>query len=173
MLSRQIENGAPFDVFLSADEEFVNRLGPRVEGPFVYARGRVALWSRAGKYKQLRDLETAKVIAIANPATAPYGRAAKAALEKAGLWEPLKSRIVFAESIRQAFQFAESGNADACLCSATFVLSRGGWVVREAEPLRQVAAMVKGTRKAAAAQLFLDWLRSRAGQAVLRSQGLE
>ncbi|MBX9737856.1 MAG: molybdate ABC transporter substrate-binding protein [Phycisphaerales bacterium] len=173
MLARQIENGAPFDVFLSADDEFVNKLGDRVEDRFAYAAGRLAIWSKSGKYQRLGELEAAKVIAIANPATAPYGRAAKAALERAGLWERVKSRVVYAESVRQAFQFAESGNADVCLCSGTFVLSKGGTVVREAAPLRQVAARVKGSPNEAAGRVFLDWLRSRAGQAVLRQGGLE
>ena len=173
MLARQIENGAPFDVFLSADEGFIDRLGERVESKFVYARGRLAIWSKSGKYSGLKDLDQAKVIAIANPGSAPYGRAARAALEKAGLWEGLKSRIVYAESVRQAFQFAESGNADVCLCSGTFVSSKGGIVVREAEPLRQVAALVGASRNAPAGRRFLAWLRSAAGQRALRQSGLE
>lgn len=173
MLARQIENGAPFDVFLSADEAFVNGLGPRVESKAAFAHGRLAIWSKSGKYLVLRDLSDAKVIAIANPATAPYGKAAKAALEKAGLWQSLKTRVVIAESVRQAFQFAESGNADVCLCSGTFVLSNGGVIVPEAPPLKQVAAIVRDSKNAAAGQRFLAWLQSKAGRAALRSFGFE
>lgn len=173
MLARQIENGAPFDVFLSADEAFVDGLGERVESKTTYANGRLAIWSKSGKYLTLRDLPDSKVIAIANPATAPYGKAAKAALEKVGLWETLKSRIVIAESVRQAFQFAESGNADVCLCSGTFVLSKGGRVVPEAPALKQVAAIVKDSKNREAGRRFLAWLRSKAGREALKSFGFE
>src|SRR5207248_177837 len=99
-LARQIENGAPFDVFLSANELYVSQLASTGQldpaSIRTYAFGRLALWSKSAEFKQLDQLAAAKVrhIAIANPAHAPYGVAARQALEKAGTWKAVEPRIV-------------------------------------------------------------------------------
>ena len=99
-LLRQIENGAPFDVYLSANEQYVTDGIARkvLTGPArQYAVGHVALWSKTGAFRDLGQLRDPKIlhIAIANPAYAPYGAAAKAVLEKAGLWKELEPKIVY------------------------------------------------------------------------------
>jgi molybdate transport system substrate-binding protein len=123
-LARQIRQGAPYDVFLSADRDFVEGLVPnghiKKETIQPYARGTLVLavnklWGV--KIDGLADLMKPEVkkIAIANPETAPYGKAAKQALDKAKLWDDLRSKIVPAESVRQALQMVQSGNAEVAL----------------------------------------------------------
>jgi len=121
----QIQNGAPFDVFLSADETYVTGLvasGQAVAGSVVpYASGRLALWARKDKglnlANGLRSLADPGVrrIAIANPEHAPYGRAAVEALRRAGVYDQVRTRLVLGENVAQAAQFAQTGNADAAL----------------------------------------------------------
>ena len=178
-LLRQIENGAPFDIFLSASEQYVLEgvaKGLLIGPPRVYAIGRIALWSRSGVVQKLDQLTDPAVlhIAIANPAYAPYGLAAKQALEKAGLWKVLQSRIVFGENIRQTLQYAESGNADAAIVSWTLVHNIGGVLLpdRLHAPLRQAGAIVKSSSQPAEAKRFLDFLMSAKGRTVLNGHGL-
>lgn len=178
-LLRQIENGAPFDVFLSANDEYVIEgiekqvlFGP----PQSYAQGRIALWSRSRDIRTLEQLRSAKVlhIAIANPAYAPYGAAAKQALEKSGMWAVLQPRLVFGENIRQTLQYAESGNADAAIVSWSLVHDRGGVLLPDSlhAPILQTAAMVKSTKQGPAAAAFLRFLLGPKGRAVLQANGL-
>ena len=172
-LLRQIENGAPFDVFLSANELYIDegiRKGVLTGPPRLYATGNVAIWSKSGRYRSLDQLRDPKIlhIAIANPAYAPYGAAAKQALEKAGLWQHLQPKIVLGENVRQALQYAESGNADVALVSWSLVHDRGGVLVNGSS-VKQVGAVVKANPDASK---FLDWLTGPAGQAILKSHGL-
>jgi molybdate transport system substrate-binding protein len=178
-LLRQIENGAPFDVFLSASEQYIQEgIGKGfLTGPSrVYAKGRIALFSRSGTFKTLEQLRDPKVlhIAIANPAYAPYGLAAKQALEKTGLWKTVESRIVYGENIRQTLQYAESGNADVAIVSWSLVHDRGGILLPENlhAPVRQAGAVVKSSTKATEAKRFLDFLTGEIGRAVLKEHGL-
>jgi molybdate transport system substrate-binding protein len=169
-LARQIEHGAPFDVFLSADEALI--LGSpyyRAETVRVYGTGRLALWAKSGNFKSLPDLAGAGRIAIANPAHAPYGRAARAALESAGLWKPLQPRIVLAESVRQTLQFGETGNVDAILTAWSLVKGKGGILLDQ--ELRQAGAVTRSSKYPEAARAFLDFLMSEAGQALLARHG--
>src|SRR4029450_2519889 len=129
----QIQNGAPFDVYLSADVDYPKRLedvglaepGSRYE----YARGRLVLWARRDAgidvSRGLSILADSRVrrIAIANPDHAPYGRAAVAALRADGLYDRVRSKLVVGENISQAAQFAESGSADAGLIALSLALS--------------------------------------------------
>src|SRR5690349_11438298 len=116
----QIQNGAPFDLFFSADEEYPARLqtaGLIERGSlYSYATGKIALWAPANVdlRKGLPVLTEAAVtkIAIANPEHAPYGRAAEAALRKSNLWNSISSKLVFGENVAQTAQFVQSGNAD-------------------------------------------------------------
>src|SRR5215469_11939531 len=131
-LAQQIRNGAPYDVYLSANERFVKELAAErrllPETVRVYAYGRIALWSKSGQIHTLADLRRPEVkhVAIANPAHAPYGAAARAALEQQGLWRELETKVVYGENIEQTFQYAETGNADAAIVAWSLVIRKGG-----------------------------------------------
>jgi molybdate transport system substrate-binding protein len=177
-LAKQIENGAPFDVFLSADERNVKELvaGGHLDADTVfYATGRLGLWSKDGRVRSLEDLKRASVIhlAIANPEHAPYGIAARKALETQGLWSEVQPKIVYGENVRQAMQFAESGNADAVITSWTLLIGRGVLLPAEwHDPIRQTGGVVKGSGQAALARQFLKFLTGAEGRKILQSGGL-
>lgn len=187
---RQIAEGAPFEVFLSADESYVLALakeGRLEDEGSLYAIGRLVLFAPTGSEvdpgKGLAGLlglaragRLGKV-ALANPAHAPYGRAAKEALEHASAWQALEGRLVLGENVSQAAQFAASGNAAAGLFaySLTFapsVAGRGRFaLVPESAhaPLRQRMALVKGA--GAQARAFYRYLSSPAARAVFSRYG--
>lgn len=181
MLARQIEQGAPYDVFLSANERFVvdlaasGRLLP--DSVRVYAYGRLGLWSKNGSFRRLEQLRDAGIVhlAIANPANAPYGAAARELLRRAGLWAEIESRVVYGENVRQALQFAESGNADAAITAWSLVYDRGGVLLPEGgeAPIRQAGGVVAGRPDEAAARRFLDLLGSEEGRKILAGHGFE
>src|SRR4051794_37369550 len=129
----QIQNGAPFDVYFSADIEFPRKLetaGLAEPGTlWKYATGRIVLWVRDGSkldlsqgLNVLRD-PSIKKIAIANPKHAPYGRAAEAALRSAGIYDSVAEKLVFGENISQAAQFVESGNADVGILALSLAMA--------------------------------------------------
>jgi molybdate transport system substrate-binding protein len=185
----QIENGAPFDLFFSADVQYPNLLitAGLADGEtlYIYAHGRLVLWAPAGQNLQLaqRGLEALKdprviKIAVANPEHAPYGRAAVAALQKAGLYDEVKSKLVYGENISQAAQFAESGSAQVGLLalSLTYADSMNNgerWDVPENlyPPLEQAAVVVHASKNKAAAKAFLDYVKSAAGKETLAKYG--
>jgi len=188
-LATQILNGAPFDVFLAADLGFPQRviaagLAEETE-PVVYARGTLVLWTRKdGRFhslsmESLRD-PVLKSVAMANPEHAPYGRAAKAALEHLGLYEGLKSKLVIAENIAQTAQYVESGNAELGLISLTSALTprlraSGQYVLvpQDAYPaILQGLVIVKHPSGTQPAHRFLDFLASAPIQHQLEAGGL-
>jgi molybdate transport system substrate-binding protein len=174
-LKQQIENGAPFDVFLSANEQYVRDLGTLVTDVTVYASGRIALWSPNGSVASLADLRKNSVthLAIPNPQHAPYGVAAKEALESQGVWKAAEPKIVYGENVRQALQFAQSGNVDAVITSWTLLIGKG--VLLPAEwhsPIRQTGAVVKASNQADAARRFLKFLTGVEAQKILKDGGL-
>lgn len=177
MLARQIENGAPFDLFLSADEFQIEPLTKKnkvnADSRQIYAIGRLAVWSKSGTFKTWADVSRAQHIAIANPLHAPYGRAAQEALEKSGLWAKVQDKLVLAENVRQAFQFAESGNADVCLTAYSLVFDQGGVAVPEDlhRPLRQIGVVVSKSKQKKEATAFLDFLLSPAGRSIFATHG--
>lgn len=170
MLARQIENGAPFDVFLSANEQYVRDLAARgkVRGDVVtYAFGRLGLAGVA----DLEALRGVRLIAMPNPLHAPYGVAARQALEKRGVWPVVEKKIVYGENVRQALQFYESRNADAVITSWTLLKGKGvqlpaAWHA----PVRQAAGAVSAKPEARA---FLEYLQSAKVRAILVDCGLE
>lgn len=178
-LARQIESGAPFDVYLSANERFVRYLASRgriiPESVSVYALGRLGLWSRSGRYHSLGDLTRLgfRYLAIPNPALAPYGVAARELLETQKIWARLEPKIVYGENVRQAMQFAESGNADAAITAWSLMKTRGGVLLRESghQPVRQTGGVVRSSKHGAAARRFLLFLGSAKGRAMLESFG--
>jgi molybdate transport system substrate-binding protein len=178
-LSQQIENAAPFDVFLSASENYVSDLVKKgyLDGSTatVYALGRIALWSKSGSVRSLEDLRKPEVqrIAIPNPDHAPYGIAAREAIQKRGLWTAVQPKIVFGENVRQALQFAESGNADAVITSWTLLQGRGALLSQEWHtPIRQAGAVLKSSTHPNAARAFLKYLATPEGRKILTDGGL-
>lgn len=176
-LARQIENGAPYELFLSANRAYAEQLivagKAKAEDLRPYATGRLAIWSKSGRYKRLEDLLDPAVrhIAIANPSHAPYGQAARQALEKAGLWNRLQPKLVYAESVRQTLQFAESGNADVTLTAWSLVHGRSGVLVPGDlyAPLTQFGVPVAGSE---VGRRLLNWLLGPKGQKMLQDGGL-
>ena len=141
----------------------------------VYALGRVGLWSEDGRVKKLSDLAGARVkhIAIPNPKHAPYGIAAEEVLRRAGLLEQVRSKLVYGENVRQAFEFARSGNADAVLTSWTLMVDKAGILIPESlhEPVRQAGGVVASSKRAQVAGAFLEFLVSAEGQSILKKFG--
>jgi len=189
-LTAQILQGAPFDLFLSADEGFPAQLHQQglaaAPGPFGYATGSLVLWLRKDlALDPRRDgwevLASPKVrkIATANPAVAPYGRAAEAALRQAGVYDQAKSRLVFADNIAQAAQFLQAGTAEAGLVSQSqarnpALAGQGvAWTVPAGAypPLRQAGVILKRTTCPEQAQAFRAFLTGPGGQAVLARHG--
>lgn len=179
----QIRNGAPFDVFLSADTAYPQALAGAgladSASLYVYALGQLVLWSAdprldAGRGLKLLTDPAVRRIAIASPEIAPYGRAAKAALQQAGLWEQLQGKLVFGENVAQTMQFVESGNAQAGLVSKAHLRDRpGGWVLPAGSyPALEQGAIVtaRGQANPASAR-YLQFLRSERGRALLAGCG--
>jgi molybdate transport system substrate-binding protein len=177
MLARQIEQGAPFDVFLSANQKFVDELAAagKLTGAMPYALGRLALWSARPDITTLDALalDNVRHVAMANPAHAPYGVAAQQALESRGVWAKVKPKIVYGENVRQAYQFAESRNADAALTAWSLVRQNQAVLIPDSwhQPIRQTGAVVRASAHADQAKRFLDWLTGPAGQRLLREAG--
>jgi molybdate transport system substrate-binding protein len=176
-LKQQIENGAPFDVFLSANEQYVKDLAAAglVSDVTIYAIGRIALWSPDGSVTSLADLKKKSVthLAIPNPQHAPYGVAARQALESQGVWKEVEPKIVYGENVRQALQFAESGNVEAVITSWTLLIGKGTLLPAEwHSPIRQTGAIVKSSTQEDAARRFLKFLVSPEAQKILNDGGL-
>jgi molybdate transport system substrate-binding protein len=176
-LKQQIENGAPFDVFLSANEQYVKDLAAAglVSDVTVYAIGRIALWSPNNSAASLADLKKTSVthLAIPNPQFAPYGVAARQALESQGIWKDVEPKIVYGENVRQALQFAESGNADAVITSWTLLHGKGTLLPAEWHaPIRQTGGILKSSSQPDAARRFLKFLMSPETQKILNDGGL-
>jgi len=173
----QIENGAPFDVFFSADVQYPQRLeteGLTEPGSiYKYAIGKLVLYvpnnSPLNLSQGLRALQSPEVkrIAIANPQHAPYGRAAVESLKKEGLYDSLQSKFVMGENISQTAQFVQSGNADAGILALSLVLSpqmkNAGHFVEipdsDHEPMEQAAVILKSSKDKVTAALFLEFIR--------------
>jgi molybdate transport system substrate-binding protein len=181
MLARQIENGAPYDLFLCANEQFVRDLTAQKHlipvSVAAYATGRLGLWSAHGTPAGLAALTDSRIrlIAIANPQHAPYGAAARALLERAGLWTRLQPKIVLAENVRQAYEYARTGNADVVITSWTLLKAEPGAKLLPENghpPIRQSGGIVTGTQRGIEARAFLRFLLSPAGQSILHAGGL-
>ena len=185
----QIQNGAPFDVFLSADTTYPTRLQQAnlIEPKTLvkYAVGRLVVWIPAEskidllaqQWNSLLDPSIQK-IAIANPEHAPYGRAAVEALKHAGIYDKVQSKLVFGENISQAAQFVESGNAQAGIIALSLAVSpamktgqRWGVPVDQYAPIEQAAVILKSARDKEAARAFLAFVSGDAGQRILGSYG--
>lgn len=181
MLAQQILKGAPVDVFASADGSWVDRLesaGRTVPGTrATYARGELVLVLAPGLGRRaiaLTDLasEEFRRVAIANPAFAPYGRAARQALERGGVWEAVQPRIIMSENVRQAVEYVVSGNVDAAIVARALVPDGTAWFTVSTQlydPLLQDVVVIRGTTNERAARRFVEFLTTGGGPAVLRS----
>ena len=186
-LYAQIVNGAPFEVFLSADSATPERLekeGQVVAGSrYTYAVGRLVLWSsQAGVVDaegKVLEGGAFRHLALANPKTAPYGAAAVEVLKARGLYERLQAKYVQGENIAQTHHFVASGNADLGFVALSQVWQDGqltggsAWPVPADlhAPIRQDAALLKRGEQNAAARAFLDYLKSDAARRVISAYG--
>ena len=189
-LTRQIQDGAPFELFLSADEEFPTRLtaaGLTRDAGVVYATGRLALFAPNGSPLSVderldglgRLLRAGGVtrFAIANPDVAPYGKAAEAVLRKRGLWDAIRPQLVLGDTIAQAAQFATTGNAIGGLVAYSLVLGPGfsergtHALIPEADhpPLRQRMVLLKNASQTTIA--FYAYLQGEKARAVFDKHG--
>ena len=188
--ARQIEQGAPFQVFLSADEQFVSGLTSKhltVDDGVLYATGRLVIFAPHGSplgidgelagLKQALDDGTIRRFAIANPEHAPYGARTEEALRHAGLWEAIKNKLVLGENVSQAAQFAMSGSAQGGIIAYSLVLTpdlqkRGSYALIPAgwhKPLRQRMVLLKGAGETA--RSFYDSIQGPSARAILRRYG--
>ena len=185
----QIQNGAPFDLFFSADSEYPKKLeaAGRTEPGTLreYAVGHIVIWTphdsgvdaaKAG-WQSLLD-QRVKKIAIANPEHAPYGRAAVAAMKKAGIYEQVKDQLVYGENISQTAQFVQSGNAQAGIVALSLAISpamKNGnkWEIPADSypPIKQAAVILKASKNKDAARGFLDFVSGPQGREILQRFG--
>jgi molybdate transport system substrate-binding protein len=186
----QISNGAPFDVFFSADIGYPKKLDQaglaEPETLFMYAVGRVVLWVPKGSPIDVRTLgikalqhPSVKKIAIANPKHAPYGRAAVEAIEHYKVYNTVKDKLVLGENISQTFQFVQTGGADIGIIALSLAVAPAMkdtgmfWEVPidAYSRLEQGAVMLKAAKDQKAARAFLDYIKSPEGTAVFKRYG--
>lgn len=188
-LFAQADNGAPFDLFLSADANYPRQLLLRKKADsssfFLYGIGHLVLWAPKSSKISIKNGFTALLgpkvgkIAIANPQHAPYGRAAQAALKKAGIYEKLKGKLVRGENVAQAAQFVQSGAADAGIIALSLALSHPMkaqgqfWTVPTQwyPRLEQGGVILKKAPNVAGARLFRRELTGKKGRAILQKFG--
>ena len=183
-LAHQIENGAPFDVYAAADVEHVDRLVEKgfllADSRAVYARGRLVVWAPPGTRAspgKLQDLagDEIRIIALAKPEVAPYGRAAVETLRSLGLWDQLQPKLVYAQNVLMARQFAESGNADVAFIASSVLKAGVGRQIEVDErlhgPIDQALGIVRGSSRLADARRFTQFVVGEDGQTLLRRFG--
>ncbi|MEO5926285.1 MAG: molybdate ABC transporter substrate-binding protein [Bryobacteraceae bacterium] len=183
-LTQQIENGAPFDVFAAADAQHIDQLVGsgklRPDSRLVYARGQLALWAPETVKFELRTLNDllrpeVRVIAIAEPELAPYGKAAVEAMKAAGLWDRVQPKIVYASNINMARQYATTGNADVAFTAYSLVLKDPGKVIRvDAKlysPIDQALGVVAASAQQNLAKQFTAFVVAAQGKQILRKSG--
>jgi len=186
-LYAQIKNGAPFEVFLSADDTTPARLdseGATVKGSrFTYAIGTLALWSPTAGYVdangQVLKANAYRHLSIANPKAAPYGLAATQVLAQLKLTEATRDKLVEGQNITQAFQFVQTGNAELGFVALSQVYKDGkitsgsAWVVPQGlyDPIRQDAVILEKGEHNATAKAFVDYLQGPKAAAIITSYG--
>jgi molybdate transport system substrate-binding protein len=184
LLARQIEHGAPFDVFAAANVAILDRLRDRGlvidASRQLYARGRIVLAVNKTARLQatkLSDLLQPDVrrIAIANPQHAPYGLAAQQALSRLGIWDRVRPKLVYGENVRQALQFIQTGNAEAGIVALSVAsVPEVRWTLVPEDlhaPIDQALAIVKGTNMGPEARRFIRLLNEPAGRIIMKKYG--
>lgn len=188
-LYAQISNGAPFELFLAADQKRVSKLVEQKlavkESQFTYAKGKLVLWSKKpnlidaqGKYLSATTL---KRLAIANPKTAPYGEQAVNVLKNLGLYKKLKTKLVQGQNIGQTFQYVSTGSVEQGIIAMSQVTVNGkitsgsAWIIPSSlyQAIQQDAVLLKKGKTNPVAQQFLDYLKSPSAVQIIRSFGYE
>ena len=185
-LAQQIEQGAPVDVFASADTDYVFRLeeGGHIipQSNSVYAHGRLVLWSGDTNLVPERIVDLLQPqyerVAIANPQYAPYGVIAKAVLEANQIWEPIQPKLIMADDVRKTLTYAETGDVSVALVPLSLVVSleTGGYSLVSAghhPPIRQSMGLVSASPRQPEGQQFIDFVLSETGQTILEKYGYE
>jgi molybdate transport system substrate-binding protein len=185
----QLQNGAPFDLFFSADIDYARKLetaGLAEPGTlYRYAIGRIVIWAPADSKVDVATLGwkallsgSVQKIAIANPEHAPYGRAAVAAMQKAGIYDQVKAKLVYGDNISQAAQFVQSGNAQVGIVALSLAVSSAmqdgkHWDIPADmhPPIEQAAIVLKNARNKEAARSFLDFVKTEAARRTLAKYG--
>ena len=183
-LTRQIEHGAPFDLFFAANESYINQLR---EGNFIlpstqqlYGRGRIVLAVNRHEGAKIERLDglldpAVKRVAIANPNHAPYGTAAKEALISAGLWEGVRRKLVYGENIRQTLQFIKTGDAPVGIVALSVANTDGITYTTIDEslhnPINQAVAVIRRSKLQEEALSFIKLVKSPGGRQIMRRYG--
>lgn len=186
-LYAQIKQGAPFDVYFAADERWVERLADEGEGidgtQFVYAIGKLALWSnRKGMVDPdgtiLKKGDFGK-LAISSPKLAPYGAAARETLKAIGVWENVRTRVIYGQNVTQTYQFVKTGGASIAFVALSQISKNGSivegsaWIVPEHlyKPLKQSAILLKRSDRRKICVDFLKFLKGESAKAIIRNYG--
>ncbi|HEY3247703.1 MAG TPA: molybdate ABC transporter substrate-binding protein [bacterium] len=188
-LAAQIAQGAPFDVFFSANEAFVRTLADRGairrDSIRLYAIGRIVLWVRSASAIDpaqglgVLTAQAVRFVAIANPVHAPYGLAAEQALKSAGVYDRVSAKLVLGENISQTLQFVQTGNADAGIIALSLAIvpavknTGRYWLIPSSlhRPIRQAVGVTTRSRQAPLARAFLGFVNSTEGREILRRYG--
>ena len=183
-LATQIENGAPVDVFAAANSQFVDDLRARGmllgDTQQLYALGRIVLAGDKRSGLSLREVDElarpdVKRVAIANPEHAPYGRAARQALEARGIWEQVRPKLVYGENVRQALQYIQTGNAEAGIVALSIAnVAEVDYVLVDEglhQPLRQALAVVAGSKHEQAARELIVFINGPLGRPIMKKYG--
>ena len=183
-LTTQIENGAPFDILAAANVAFVDRLAEQgltiPETQQLYAQGRIVLVANRQAGVQATTLEdlldpATGPIAIANPEHAPYGQAAREALQSAGVWEAIQEKLVLGENVSQTLQFVQTGDAPVGIVALSIAnvpeVTATLLPAELHEPINQALAVIKGTPREAPARAFIEFVNSPAGRELMKRYG--
>lgn len=183
-LAQQIERGAPVDLFAAANKKFVEDLDEKglvfADTKALYGVGRLTLWQRDDstfEITNIRDLTKSEVqrVAIANPDHAPYGVAAREALQTAGIWDEIQPKLVLGENIRQTQQYAETGNVDVAIVALSISVNQPGrWTLIPADlhqPLEQMLAVPKNAPHPDMAKQFAAFINGEQGRLLMQKYG--
>jgi molybdate transport system substrate-binding protein len=183
-LAKQIENGAPFDVFLAADTEHVDQLESKglltPASRAIYARGRLVMWLPPGsklKLEKIHDITAREFerIAIAKPDLAPYGRAAVESLRNSQIWSEVEKKVIYSQNVSQAKQYTATGNAEVAFIPLALVKPGEGSYIELDEqlhqPIDQALGIVKESTKQSQARRLVDFLLSPEGRDLFTKSG--
>lgn len=183
-LAQQIERGAPVDLFAAANKKFVEDLDKKglvySDTKALYGVGRLTLWQPEGGPHEIKDIKDLmkpeiKRVAIANPDHAPYGVAAREALQSAGIWEAIQPKLILGENIKQTQQYAQTGNVDVAIAALSISVEKPGkWVLVPEElhnPLEQMLAIPKNAPHPEEAKHFAAFINGEQGRPLMRKYG--
>jgi molybdate transport system substrate-binding protein len=184
-LFAQINNGAPFDNFVAADEQRPRLLNEKgiCQQPFIYAIGRVVLWTKRTEFEDVKDWKQiisrpdVHTIALANPSVAPYGEKAARALRVAELWQHVEKKLVYSQSVGQAFHYGHQGATDLAFVSLSDALYDKGagayWQIPEASDITQSACVLGKTENRAGVRLFIEFMQSERAKDIRFANGYQ